>query len=168
MSAVGISLALAADRGQAGDVVEVAALIVGALGLVLKGLGARREKVKDDQAAVRGLVGMFDKLLVWEDAGHGYPLTEAVHLFRVYAPENAEALERVFDERRVFVRNLVYNLRARHAGAGQQGLLDLLDEAAQSEDLLRQATEMLRAYLKEKVPLEAFTGANARWVKKHL
>jgi hypothetical protein len=48
---------------------EVAALVPAALDLVLRGRGARREEVKHDDDAVRGLVGMFDQLLLWKEEG---------------------------------------------------------------------------------------------------
>lgn len=86
----------------------------------------------------------------------------------MYAPESADTLERVFLERRAFVRDLADSLRTRYVGEGEEGLRELLDEAAKSEELLRRATEMLRVFLRETVPVEKFAGADASWVKERL
>ena len=51
---------------HAGCVVEIAALIVSGLSLVLQGLSQRREKVKDDNSAVRGLVALYHQLWEWQ------------------------------------------------------------------------------------------------------
>jgi hypothetical protein len=50
-------------------VVEIAALVVSMLGLVLQGLQARRENVKDDRPVVRGLIELYVKLDAWRSRG---------------------------------------------------------------------------------------------------
>jgi hypothetical protein len=49
--------------------VEIAALLVATLGLVLQGLQARRESVKDDRPLVRGLIELYLKLDAWRSRG---------------------------------------------------------------------------------------------------
>ena len=63
---------------------------------------------------------------------------------------------------------LVTALRDRYALHGTQGLMELVEEADETERLLHQAKEMLRSYLKENVPVEKFAGADARWVDDYL
>jgi hypothetical protein len=50
-------------------VVEIAALLVSTLGLVLQGLQARRESVKDDRPVARGLIELYVKLDAWRSRG---------------------------------------------------------------------------------------------------
>jgi hypothetical protein len=49
--------------------VEIAALVVAMVGLVLQGLQAHRESVKDDKPVVRGLIELYVKLDAWRSRG---------------------------------------------------------------------------------------------------
>ena len=190
---------------DAGQVVEIAGLIVSGLSLVLAGLSARREKVKDDRAVIGGLVALYHRLYTWREDGRStnhalhrvvervlatddederrrmlpderltqaanrqsgslnnlqketYSVDDATRLFRVYAPDTADALTYAFSRRYDLVFGLALTARQRYAQDGVAGLEALLTEADETMRLLGEACETLRTFIKDNVPVGEYT-----------
>jgi hypothetical protein len=82
-------------------VVEIAALLVSTLGLVLQGVQARRESLKDDRPVARGLIELYVKLDAWRSRGAATNSELHAWLDPVVGPEatvSPEEIRRVLDE----------------------------------------------------------------------
>lgn len=118
--------------------VEIAALVVSTLGLVLQGLQARRESMKDDRPVVRGLIELYVKLDAWRSRGAATNSELHAWLDPVVGADAAASPEQI---QRIVNESLPGSLRS--AVAGQAGWLrDIRDDPAD----LQQALGLLQVY----------------------
>ena len=118
--------------------VEIAALVVSAIGLVLQGLQARRESVKDDRPVVRGLIELYVKLDAWRSRGAATNSELHAWLDPVVGADAAASPEQI---RRIVDENLPGSLQL--AVKGQSAwLADIRDDPAE----LQQALGLLQVY----------------------
>ena len=119
-------------------VVEIAALVVSMLGLVLQGLQARRESVKDDRPVVRGLIELYVKLDAWRSRGAATNSELHAWLDPVVGADATASPEEI---QRIVNENLPRSLVS--AAKGQSAWLrDIRDDPAD----LQQALGLLRVY----------------------